>query len=165
MDKYFKSKKRICCKDTGEICFGYANYLKSQHWALTRSRIIQNHPYCEMCKSTDKPLQVHHLSYKRLGKEKDSDLTPLCDECHAAVHQMEKADAVKLLRSKNRKQSSKSDNLKPKRKTCKGCIFYKRNEKTKHYYCKIKHLRTTGNTNACTSFKANSNLNSQHQTT
>ena len=121
MDKYFKSKKRICCKDTGEICFGYANYLKSRHWALMRSRIIQNHPYCEMCKSADKPLQVHHLSYKRLGKEKDSDLTALCDECHVAVHQIEKTDAVKLLRSKSKKQS---DKLKPKRKTCKGCIFY-----------------------------------------
>lgn len=162
MDKYFKSKKRICCKDTGEIYFGYANYLKSQHWALTRSRIIQNHPYCEMCKSADKPLQVHHLSYKRLGKEKDSDLTPLCDECHVAVHQMEKIDAVKLLRSKSKTQS---DKLKPKRKTCKGCIFYKRNEKTKHFYCKIKHLRTTGNTNACSSFKTNSNSNLQNQTT
>lgn len=162
MDKYFKCKKKICCKDTGEICFGYANYLKSQHWALTRSRIIQNHPYCEMCKSADKPLQVHHLSYKRLGEEKDSDLTPLCDECHAAVHQMEKIDAVKLLRSKSKTQS---DKLKPKRKTCKGCIFYKRNEKTKHFYCKIKHLRTTGNTNACSSFKTNSNSNLQNQTT
>lgn len=162
MDKYFKSKKRICCKDTGEICFGYANYLKSQHWALTRSRIIQNHPYCEMCKSADKPLQVNHLSYKRFGKEKDSDLTPLCDECHVAVHQMEKIDAVKLLRSKSKTQS---DKLKPKRKTCKGFIFYKRNEKAKHFYCKIKHLRTTGNTNACSSFKTNSNSNLQNQTT
>ena len=83
MDKYFKCKKKICCKDTGEICFGYANYLKSQHWALTRSRIIQNHPYCEMCK---------------------------------------------------------------------GCVFYKRNEETKKYYCERTKSRITGNSSACKHF-------------
>lgn len=163
MDKYFKSKKRICCKDTGEICFGYANYLKSRHWALTRSRIIQNHPYCEMCKSADKPLQVHHLSYKRLGKEKDSDLTPLCDECHAAVHRMGKEDVAKLFglrvkkpkttfKRKPKKPKAKTNKAKPKRKICKGCVFYKRNEETKKYYCERTKSRITGNSSACKHF-------------
>lgn len=163
MDNYFKNKKRICCNDTGEICFGYKNYLKSQHWSLMRSRIIQSHPYCEICKSSEKPLQVHHLSYKRLGKEKNSDLTPLCDECHAAVHKMEKADVAKLFGLKvkepkttfKRKQNKpKANKTKPKqkRKICKGCVFYKRNDETKKYYCDRNKSRISGNTPACKHF-------------
>ena len=163
MNKHFNNKRRIYCKDTGEICFGYKNYLKSQHWAFMRSRIIQSHPYCEICKSSEKPLQVHHLSYKRLGNEKDSDLIPLCDKCHAAIHKMEKSDAVKLIRSKSKNLIAENVKSKPKRKTCKGCIFYKRNEKSKSYYCRRKHSRTTGNSNACADFKSPVYLNGESQ--
>ena len=163
MNKHFKNKKRIYCKDTGEICFGYKSYLKSQHWDLIRSRVIQNHPYCEMCKKSKKPLQVHHLSYKRIGYEKDSDLIPLCAECHAAVHKMEKSDAIKLIIPKCKKSNTESSNTKPKRKTCKGCIFYKRNEKSKGYYCKRKRSRTTGNSNACVNFKSVVYLNGENR--
>lgn len=167
MSKYFKTKKKIRCKDTGEICIGYASYLKSKHWGLIRARIIQNHPYCEMCKSAEKPLQVHHLSYKRLGAEKDSDLTPLCDDCHVSVHQMSKEDVAKIfgLRVKKpktgfkkqpKKPKAKPRKAKPKRKICKGCMCYKRNEETKKYYCSRTGMTITGNSSACKRFSCGS---------
>jgi hypothetical protein len=31
-------------------------------------------------------LQVHHLNYKRLGREKDRDLKVLCRRCHEFDH-------------------------------------------------------------------------------
>lgn len=31
-------------------------------------------------------MQVHHLTYERLGKETFSDLVVICDECHERLH-------------------------------------------------------------------------------
>lgn len=63
----------------------YADYLKSDDWKRIANRLKENRPYCSVCRSTER-LEVHHLTYKRLGMELDVDLVVLCHECHRKVH-------------------------------------------------------------------------------
>lgn len=64
----------------------YALYLKTGHWEAVRRRslaIAENR--CFYCGASDR-LDVHHLSYKRLGCELDEDLIVLCRTCHGVEH-------------------------------------------------------------------------------
>lgn len=53
------------------------------------------HPQACICGKTDE-LQLHHLTYERLGDEDLSDLTPLCADCHAMVHVLERRGLIGL---------------------------------------------------------------------
>ena len=73
----------------------YDAYLKSSRWERVRDRAIRMAgKQCQQCgKQADRGkngqptgLNVHHLSYDRLGAEKDDDLIVLCRGCHAALH-------------------------------------------------------------------------------
>lgn len=65
----------------------YAEYLKTDEWQKTRRRALANSGVkCQMCSATDKPLNVHHNTYERLGYERASDLITLCEPCHAKHH-------------------------------------------------------------------------------
>jgi len=64
----------------------YAEYMQSEEWWERRWEIIERDGGCCIrCKSTD-DLQVHHLSYERLGDEEDADLVTLCLDCHNLIH-------------------------------------------------------------------------------
>ncbi len=66
----------------------YEMYIASDEWKRRRRRAIELAGYCcERCGATawDKKLEVHHLTYERMGHEKDSDLMALCPECHAVA--------------------------------------------------------------------------------
>lgn len=63
-------------------------YLNSLHWHWLRwwkkmSFRIAHHGrlYCEKC-MRDNRLQIHHVTYKRLGHERLSDLQVVCFRCH-----------------------------------------------------------------------------------
>jgi hypothetical protein len=61
----------------------YQEYLNSPKWAEVRFRIILLAGYtCAWCERDNRTLEVHHLTYLRLGKERDSDLLALCKGCH-----------------------------------------------------------------------------------
>ncbi len=61
----------------------YIEYLKSDAWKLKRLSKIQSVGYkCQRCNATDKLLQVHHLTYDRLGHERMDDLKVVCLDCH-----------------------------------------------------------------------------------
>lgn len=65
----------------------YAQYIVSVEWKIKREEKIKIvGPCCEKCGSTKKHLQVHHLNYKRVGRELMSDLQVLCANCHMAAH-------------------------------------------------------------------------------
>jgi 5-methylcytosine-specific restriction endonuclease McrA len=65
----------------------YYAYLKSKKWAKKRRKALFKAKHkCECCGATEE-LHVHHLSYKRLGKEPLSDLKVLCRNCHCNVHE------------------------------------------------------------------------------
>jgi 5-methylcytosine-specific restriction endonuclease McrA len=77
----------------------YRSYLRPKHWRETRQRAIKASNYtCQRCKKRDRyhdaprskrkgaRLQVHHLTYARVGNERDSDLRVLCIDCHRRAH-------------------------------------------------------------------------------
>lgn len=64
----------------------YLTYLNSPSWRATRNRALRLANYrCQKC-GGKRELQVHHLSYERLGREWDQDLEVLCDDCHREHH-------------------------------------------------------------------------------
>ena len=81
----------------------YQRYLESAHWKKTRAAklvlaghrcefrpIRGEHPkhgylYGDRCGDSRK-LQVHHLSYERIGAERDEDLEVLCKFHHLVRH-------------------------------------------------------------------------------
>jgi 5-methylcytosine-specific restriction endonuclease McrA len=64
----------------------YSTYLQSPHWQALRDQVLERDKHrCTKCSAADK-LQVHHLSYKRLGYEELDDLKTLCQSCHQAIH-------------------------------------------------------------------------------
>jgi hypothetical protein len=95
----------------------YAEYLVSAEWKLVRKAALQRasrrcqSPICELAYlrslSDDElrveedewlpphayRLEVHHLSYERLGHELPDDLIVLCPACHAAAHGLQHNDA------------------------------------------------------------------------
>ncbi len=66
--------------------FSYKEYLLSEEWKQTRQRILdRDGNRCLVCNSP-KNLNVHHRTYERIGAEHDSDLTTMCQPCHAVFH-------------------------------------------------------------------------------
>jgi len=64
----------------------YSDYLQSQEWQETRSGALKRANYrCQLCNRSGR-LNVHHRTYERRGREYASDLTVLCEECHAKHH-------------------------------------------------------------------------------
>ena len=64
----------------------YRQYLQTAHWRTTRNCALKRAHYrCSKC-ATKRDLEVHHLSYARLGAELDSDLQVVCRGCHLGLH-------------------------------------------------------------------------------
>lgn len=64
----------------------YPEYLKTDHWQLTRrAALARAGRTCERC-GEQKNLHVHHLTYVRRGAEDDADLMVLCRRCHFDIH-------------------------------------------------------------------------------
>lgn len=88
----------VFCEDTKEICYTYSDYLKSNHWYNFKIRYYASELFrskihfggingkCVCCQVPDQSLDIHHMTYKRLGKEKLWDVIPLCRNCHSQVH-------------------------------------------------------------------------------
>ncbi len=63
----------------------YKKYLKSDSWREIRRRIWRAaNGRCATC--CGKGRHVHHKTYTRLGRERDSDLELLCAFCHGRKH-------------------------------------------------------------------------------
>lgn len=60
-------------------------YLESPEWGLLKRKIYKRDTVC-LCCGSPRLLQVHHVTYKRLGKERLSDLILLCSQCHSTGH-------------------------------------------------------------------------------
>lgn len=64
----------------------YDDYLDSEEWAKKRTYLLKKVGYkCQNC-SSRRNLQVHHLTYKRVGRERTTDLQVLCRNCHEIEH-------------------------------------------------------------------------------
>lgn len=63
----------------------YAGYIKSSAWYAKRDLKLRKSGYkCWWC-GTSYNLEVHHLTYERLGNERLSDLMVLCHDHHVWV--------------------------------------------------------------------------------
>lgn len=64
----------------------YSDYLQTPEWAAKRKKALRFAGFrCQLCNSNEN-LNVHHRTYKRRGYERLSDLTVLCEDCHATFH-------------------------------------------------------------------------------
>lgn len=66
----------------------YEAYIASTEWRLVRAHyrsawwLVQCCPVC----SASEDLHMHHLTYARFGRERLTDLLPLCGDCHEGLH-------------------------------------------------------------------------------
>jgi 5-methylcytosine-specific restriction endonuclease McrA len=87
-----KAKPSIKVKRTKKKVV-YSEYIVSDAWNRKRKKILgQRGNRCEFCRSS-KNLQLHHLTYARLGHERASDLQVLCRDCHASTHENKGAES------------------------------------------------------------------------
>ena len=72
----------------------YDEYLRSDEWLALRRLVLRRDGY--RCRHTGKasrpgdPLQVHHLTYERVGAERLDDLITLCRSAHQRLHDLAK---------------------------------------------------------------------------
>ena len=73
----------------------YSEYLQSDHWQTVREeRLEYDHHQCVFCGTTN-DLQVHHITYDRLGSEDvPHDLVTLCRTCHFKLHEILERESV-----------------------------------------------------------------------
>lgn len=63
----------------------YRRYLQSDTWKTKRKAVLRAAGFrCRRCGAP--ATEVHHETYKRIYKERLSDLTALCSKCHEAAH-------------------------------------------------------------------------------
>ena len=73
----------------------YDAYLKSDHWKEFKESYFAKHK--KVCYCCGVPARdLHHTSYANLGKEKHSEVKPLCRECHDKVHTIIREHKVPL---------------------------------------------------------------------
>ncbi len=63
----------------------YANYLGSLQWKVFCVANKKDACYC--CGGKDH-LQVHHITYVRMGHELPTDVVTVCSACHLAIHKI-----------------------------------------------------------------------------
>lgn len=74
----------------------YQEYLRSEHWKGVKAQFKKRGIHkCYVCE-TKWPLELHHISYARLYREKRSDLIYLCAACHQEAH-----DFLRVTKGKN----------------------------------------------------------------
>lgn len=68
----------------------YRDYLQTEHWQDVRRRYKESRFGrwgCQVCGGRD-GLQLHHKTYKRVGRERLTDLIYLCSNCHEKAHEL-----------------------------------------------------------------------------
>ena len=70
-----------------KIRSNYREYLSGEHWKELKQRYLRSgYPRKCYCCGSRKDLALHHVTYKRVGFEKLSDLKMVCERCHESIH-------------------------------------------------------------------------------
>lgn len=78
--------KRKDIKKHKKVAKWYDEYLQSESWIKTRTRVMDRAKgRCERC-DIGWAIAVHHKTYERVTKEWLRDLQALCADCHFIVH-------------------------------------------------------------------------------
>lgn len=82
LERLRKKGKRPTAADRAR----YRDYLASDQWQERRQTALARAKFkCQLC-SAKLSLNVHHRTYKRIGREKPEDLIVLCRRCHEHHH-------------------------------------------------------------------------------
>jgi len=73
----------------------YAAYLQSSAWRDVRERYKAS-DLPQICMCGAERWQLHHTTYERVGRELLEDLIPLCGDCHATAHMLEREGIIGL---------------------------------------------------------------------
>lgn len=66
-----------------ELTPEYRKHITSEKWKKLRERVIAKRgKKCQKCRSTTRPLQLHHKHYDTFGNERMKDVRLLCMDCH-----------------------------------------------------------------------------------
>jgi 5-methylcytosine-specific restriction endonuclease McrA len=66
----------------------YRHYLTAAHWQDVKARYRAS-DLPQACFCGEDVVDLHHLTYERIGAEELDDLAPLCRRCHQLVHALE----------------------------------------------------------------------------
>jgi len=65
----------------------YQEYLKSGEWNHLKDLKLKLCKYkCDGCNESGRVMDVHHITYERIGMELLTDLVVYCRECHSKAH-------------------------------------------------------------------------------
>lgn len=71
---------------SGAWSLRYRSYMRSRAWRARRLEVIRRaRGICERCGRMP-VVNVHHLTYERVGREDPSDLIGVCLGCHQELH-------------------------------------------------------------------------------
>lgn len=67
----------------------YREYINSLQWKAFRARWFNDSSLPNLCVACggSSVLELHHVTYERLGNERLNDLVPLCHRCHIEFHE------------------------------------------------------------------------------
>jgi hypothetical protein len=66
----------------------YGDYLLSPHWLAFKDRFFAARKRrCFACRKRQ-GIELHHITYNRIGAERLDDVVPLCGRCHDRVHHL-----------------------------------------------------------------------------
>tara|TARA_R110000824_G_scaffold218435_1_gene405032 strand:+ start:6611 stop:7129 length:519 start_codon:yes stop_codon:yes gene_type:complete len=133
LTKKIGSNTLISCSDTNEI-IPFRQYKQSNHWKLlvnqyNKSNLVKK---CFICKEGENITSHIHRTFYRIGKEKLTDIVPICFNCKDKKLKHSKKKTERYLLSKyqfnykklSNAQKDKLMNIKPDRRG---------KELTKHY--------------------------------
>lgn len=86
MDKMNKIRMEAFPSTGGLWWQRYSEYLKSEEWHRIRERVLERDGWSCRITGNTKQLQVHHLTYRNVGREQESELITLCREAHEIIH-------------------------------------------------------------------------------
>jgi hypothetical protein len=129
----------------------YYGYIRSPAWAEKKRQYYASKMYktlksrnngwiCYCCFANDKPLDLHHRTYKRLGEENIAvDLVPVCRDCHEKIHKLHKSTKISLWSAtkKIRKPAKRKEKIAKRKKARPQRILRKRKKLIKDLQEKI----------------------------
>lgn len=76
----------------------YAEKLRKPAWQKRRLKVMERDNWtCQLCKSTERTLNVHHLKYTGEPHEApDEDLITYCELCHSLVEKLKPSVVTKI---------------------------------------------------------------------
>jgi hypothetical protein len=132
----------------------YYDYIRSDLWKEKKKQYYSSKLYktlrqnnkgwvCYCCGVDNRPLDLHHRTYKRLGEENIAvDLVPVCRECHDKIHHYHKNNAVSLwTATKKIRVGPKKNKVVKKKKTKEQVLAIQQKKTKKRLERKLKKLQ------------------------